>query len=379
MLALLPVRVLIDYRPALRQRTGVGEYAHQLAAALVPRLAPSGRLVLFSSSWKDRLGSAAVPGAETVDARVPVKLLNLAWHRLGWPAIERFAGPVDVAHSMHPLLIPSRTAAQVITIHDLHFLDYADGPTAEIRRDYPALAADHARRADAVLAVSEYTAAQVVQRLGVDRSRITICSSGAPPWRPRDHAPTDGPILFMGTIEPRKNVATLLDAYEQLAGRRPSTPPLLLAGGAGFRSEAIMARIARPPLAGRVRHLGYVSDPDREALYRSAAVVVLPSLDEGFGLPALEAMTLGVPVVASNRGALPEVLGGAGVLVDPLVASAIAGALERVLTDPELAAACATRGIARARNYSWDASATALLIAYEQAVRRRAERSTRRQ
>ena len=140
-----------------------------------------------------------------------------------------------------------------------------------------------------------------------------------------------------------------------------------------------MARIARPPLAGRVRHLGYVSDPDREALYRSAAVVVLPSLDEGFGLPALEAMTLGVPVVASNRGALPEVLGGAGVLVDPLDASAIAGALERVLTDPELAAACATRGIARARNYSWDASATALLIAYEQAVRRRAERSTRRQ
>jgi glycosyltransferase involved in cell wall biosynthesis len=373
------VRVLIDYRPALRQRTGVGEYTHQLAAALVPRLAPFGRLVLFSSSWKDRLASAPVPGAETVDARVPVKLLNLAWHRLGRPAIERFTGPVDVAHSMHPLLIPSRTAAQVVTIHDLHFLDYADSTTAEIRRDYPALAADHARRADAVIAVSEYTAGQVVERLGVERSRITICSSGAPPWRPRDQAPLEGPILFMGTIEPRKNVATLLDAYEQLAGRRPSTPPLLLAGSAGFRSDAIMARIARSPLAGRVRHLGYVSDPNREALYRNAAVVVLPSLDEGFGLPALEAMTLGVPVVASNRGALPEVLGGAGVLVDPLDASAIAGALERVLTDPELAAACAARGIARSRNYSWDASAATLVTAYEQAVQRRATTSTSRQ
>jgi glycosyltransferase involved in cell wall biosynthesis len=369
------VRVLIDYRPALRQRTGVGEYAHQLAAALVPRLGPSGRLVLFSSSWKDRLASSPVPGAEIVDARVPVTLLNLAWHRLRWPSIERFAGALDVAHSMHPLLIPSRTAAQVVTIHDLHFLDYSEGTTAEIRRDYPALAAEHARRADGVIAISEYTARQVVERLGVDRTRITICSAGAPTWRPRDQPPVPGPILFMGTIEPRKNVATLLDAYEKLIARRPSTPPLLLAGGAGLHSEPILARLSSPALDGRARHLGYVADLDREALYRSASLVVVPSLDEGFGLPALEAMTLGVPVVAANRGALPEVLGGAGLLIDPQDSSAIADAIERVLTDPDVAATCATRGIARSRNYSWEASADALMTAYGQAVARRTGRS----
>ena len=369
------VRVLIDYRPALRQRTGVGEYAHQLAGALVPRLGPTGRLVLFSSSWKDRLDTAPVPGAEIVDARVPVTLLNLAWHRLRWPSIERFAGPLDVAHSMHPLLIPSRTAAQVVTIHDLHFLDYSEGTTAEIRRDYPALAAEHARRADGVIAVSEYTAGQVLSRFGVERSRITICPSGAPPWRPRDLAPVAGPILFMGTIEPRKNVAMLLDAYEKLIARRPSTPPLLLAGGAGLHSEPVLARLSSPPLDGRVRHLGYIADPDREALYRSAALVVVPSLDEGFGLPALEAMTLGVPVVASNRGALPEVLGGAGLLIDPQDSTAIADAIERVLTDSDVAATCVTRGIARSRNYSWEASADALVTAYEQAVARRAGHS----
>jgi glycosyltransferase involved in cell wall biosynthesis len=365
------VRVLIDYRPALRERTGVGEYAHQLAAALVARLPPSDRLVLFSSSWKDRLAPASVPGAETVDARVPVTLLNLAWHRLGWPPIERLAGSVDVAHSMHPLLIPSRTAAQVVTIHDLHFLDYSDGTTAEIRRDYPALAAEHARHADGVIAVSEYTATQVVERLGVERSRITVCPSGAPDWSPRERAAPAGPILFMGTIEPRKNVATLLDAYQQLVARRPSTPTLLLAGGAGFRSEGILARIADPSLSGRVRHLGYVSDPDREMLYRSASLVIMPSLDEGFGLPALEAMTLGVPVVASNRGALPEVLGGAGVLVDPQDPTAIADAIDRVLSDSELAATCSARGIARSRHYSWDASAATLVRAYERALTRR--------
>jgi glycosyltransferase involved in cell wall biosynthesis len=369
------VRVLIDYRPALRQRTGVGEYAHQLAAAVVPRLGPPGRLVLFSSSWKDRLATTPVPGAEIVDARVPVTLLNFAWHRLQWPSIERFAGPLDVAHSMHPLLIPARTAAQVVTVHDLHFLDYPDGTTAEIRRDYPALAAEHARRADGVIAVSEYTAGQVVSRLGVERSRITICPSGAPPWRPRDRTPAAGPILFMGTIEPRKNVATLLDAYEKLIAGRPSTPALLLAGGAGFRSEGIFARLASPPLAGRVRHLGYVADPDREALYRSASLVVMPSLDEGFGLPALEAMTLGVPVIASHRGALPEVLGGAGLLIDPQDSTAIADAMARVLADSDLAATCAARGIARSRSYSWETSANALVTAYEQALARRAGRS----
>ena len=369
------MRVLIDYRPALRQRTGVGEYAHQLAAAVVPRLGPTGRLVLFSSSWKDRLTTAPVPGAETVDARVPVTLLNLAWHRLGWPAIERMAGPIDVAHSMHPLLIPTRRAAQVVTVHDLHFLDYADATTAEIRRDYPALAAEHARTADGVIAVSEYTAGQVVSRLGVERSRITVCPSGAPPWRPRDQAPSSGPILFMGTIEPRKNVTTLLDAYEKLIARDASIPPLLLAGGAGFRSETVLARLTGAPLEGRVRHLGYVADPDRESLYRSASLVVMPSLDEGFGLPALEAMTLGVPVVASNRGALPEVLGGAGLLFDPQDSTAIADTIERVLGNPDLAASCAARGIERSRNYSWDASAAALVGAYEQAVTRRAGRS----
>ena len=99
------LRILLDYRPALRARTGVGEYVHEIASALARQLGSSDSLTLFSSSWKDRLSAGRVPGAAVVDARVPVRLLNLAWHRLGWPPVERFAGPIDIAHSGHPLLM----------------------------------------------------------------------------------------------------------------------------------------------------------------------------------------------------------------------------------------------------------------------------------
>ena len=253
------MRILLDYRPALRARTGVGEYAHQLATALARRLGSGDSLVLFSSSWKDRLAAGVIPGTSVVDARVPVTFLNLAWHRLEWPTIETFASDVDVVHSMHPLLMPAQRAAQVVTVHDLYFLDAPENTRAEIRRDYPALAGSHARRADAVITVSEYTAQQVRTRLGVDPERIAICPNGPPTWTPGGYNPR-GHILFMGTIEPRKNVPTLLRAYAELLAREPDAPPLVLAGGlttacgsVARRSLQIASRGPRPPRRVRKR------------------------------------------------------------------------------------------------------------------------------
>ena len=369
MLALRGVRVLIDYRPALRQRTGVGEYAHRLAAALVSRLGP-GAVLLFSSSWKDRLGHR-VEGAVPVDRRIPVRLLNACWHRLNWPPVETLAGRLDVVHAMHPLIIPARDAAQVITIHDLYFLDHPEHTRAEIRRDYAALAPSHARRAHGVIAVSEYTAGQVRGRLGVPSERITICPPGAPAWPRRAGGRANGPILFVGTLERRKNVATLLEAYERLAHRRPGAPALILAGRQGADAAPLLDRLKTPGLSGRVRHVGYVSDEDRERLYRDASLLVLPSFDEGFGMPALEAMTVGVPVVAANRGAIPEVVGEAGVLVDPHDPEGLALAMERVLTDADLARTLSDRGVERAGRFSWEASAASLVDAYRGAMERR--------
>jgi len=358
------LRILLDYRPALRARTGVGEYAHELAAALLRQAAPGETLTLFSSSWKDRLDPGRLPGARIVDARVPVRVLNALWHRLGWPPVEMLAGPHDIAHSLHPLLMPARRARQVVSIHDLDFLDHPERTQAEIRRDYRALAPAHARRASAVVTISRFTAGEIVSRLGVPPDRIVICSPGAPPWEARRAAPPNGPILFMGTLEPRKNVGALLAAYAALIARRPDSPPLWLAGGATEGGASWLREIAQPPLAGRVEHLGYIATDRRYDLYTRASMLVLPSHLEGFGLPVLEAMTAGIPVIVSNRGALPEVAGDAGQIVEPDDPAGFAAAMSRYLDDPAFAAAAVARGLARARTYSWDASARTLLAAY---------------
>ena len=462
------MRVLIDYRPALRERSGAGEYTHELVKALLAVFPPGGpapalELSLFSSSWKDRLAPAAdLAGAAIVDRRVPVRLLNLSWHRLGWPPAETLAGGgYDVTHSSHPLLLPARAAAQIVTIHDLDFLVHPERTRAEVRRDYAALARDHAHRADAILVPSSYTAGEVERVLGVPRDRLAICPPGAPDWTARPAAPKAGYVLFFSTLEPRKNVVGLLDAYERLlrgtakaapydsggtakaapydqapydqapydqapydeathnaapsdeaphdeaphnaaphnaaphaaahvgrpfwgAMREPAygghrfsgaLPELVLAGKATDEARVWLDRLERPPLKGVGRYIGYVDPDQRRAIYEGARLLVQPSFDEGFGMPVLEAMSLGVPVVAADRGALPEVVGDAGPLVDPEQPADIADAIARVLFDDAYAATCVSKGLARARAYRWDRTARRVFDAYRQAIERRAQRT----
>jgi glycosyltransferase involved in cell wall biosynthesis len=369
------VRVLIDYRPALRERSGVGEYTHELVRALLAAKAASDgvavpAVTLFSSSLRDRVAFAPeLAGATIVDRRIPVAALNLAWHRVGWPPAEWLAGvDVDVTHSLHPLLMPSRRAAQVITIHDLNFLQHPERTRAEIRRDYPRLARRHAQRADRVIAVSEFTAGEIVRLLDVPIDRISVCSPGRPHWQPRAQQPVPGYVLFFGTLEPRKNVGALLDAYERLLSRGHALPELLLAGKETATSAGWLERLTQAPLRGRVRHIGYVRPADRLALYEGARLLVQPSFEEGFGIPVLEAMTLGVPVIAANRGALPEVLGGAGLLIDPEEPDTIAAALLQLLENPAALSRCVASGIARSRAYDWTRTAKGVMSAYQQAI-----------
>ena len=362
------MRIVLDYRPALRERTGVGEYVHGMASALRAQLGPSDSLVLFSSSLRDRLDPAALAGTSIVDARVPVRVLNYAWHRLGWPPVDRFTGPADVVQAAHPLLIPARSAVRAITVHDLDFLDHPERTRAEIRRDYPALAPVHARRADIIVVNSRYTAAQVQARLHIAADRIVICRPGAPIVQRRREPDGVGPVLFIGTIEPRKNLEVLFRAYARVVSARPGVPPLVLAGGTVEQSAAILRTLNDAPLAGRVRHIGYVKEPQRRQLLEQASMLVIPSLEEGFGLPALEAMTMGVPVIASRRGALPEVVGDAGTLVDALDDVAFAAAIDALIADPGRRRIHADAGVERAREFSWDEGATRLMAAYRSAV-----------
>ncbi|HUR19989.1 MAG TPA: glycosyltransferase family 1 protein [Vicinamibacterales bacterium] len=355
-----PLRILLDYRPALRQRTGVGEYVHELARALVATRGPSGQesLCLFSSSWQDRLAADVVPGATVIDRRVPVRLLNLLWHRAQWPSIETLAGGgFDIAHSAHPLLMPARHAAQVVMVHDLDFLQHPERSHREIRRDYPALAPAHIRAADAVAVNSPHTAAEVVRLTGVAAGQVFVCPLGRPDWTSRDAEPAGAPLLFLGSLEPRKNIGLLLDAYERLLAQRGSrslaTPRLVLAGAPGLESDAILQRVREPVLAPHVDVLGYVNPNARREVYASAMICIMPSHTEGFGLPALEAMTVGVPVVAADQGALPDVVGPAGTLFKSGDAGELASALDALIDDPNRRAQMREAGLAQSRLFSW--------------------------
>ena len=363
------MNVLIDYRPALARRTGVGEYAHELAAALSRCAAPGDRIRLFTSSWADRPDPALRrwPHTEVVDRRIPVRALTWAWHRLESPPIDWLAGPSDIVQSMHPLLLPARAGHRAITIFDLDFIRHPERTTAEMRRDYPRLVREHAARASLVVVISNDTARAVQSELTVDSSRIVMCRPGLPGWigtpaaRPEPEA---GYVLFVGTLEPRKNIGGLLDAWTLLVRARRRLPRLRLVGGARSEAASWLARLQVPPLAGTVEYSGYVDDADRRAAYEGARLLVLPSWHEGFGLPALEAMALGVPVIVSNRGALPEVVGDAGLMVAPDDTRGLAAAIASVLDHPERGREMAARGLARAAGFTWDAAAATLRQAY---------------
>jgi len=372
------VRILIDYRAALRQRTGVGEFVHELTRALAvdPDLIARGDdLAILTTSYKDRPPpelAAQLPGIAIIDRRVPVRPLTWVWNRLGWPPVEWLTGAVDVVHAQTPLLIPAREAAQVITIHDLDFLRHPERTHGEMRRDFPTRVRAHARRADHIVVSSHYAANEVIAELGVLPNCVTICSPGTPGWSTavasaRDNGVSGSTILFLGTVEARKNVYGLLEAYALVRARRPDAPPLVIAGRLTPASQPLIQRATKPPLANCVEFRGYVPDTERAALYRQARMLVLPSFEEGFGLPVLEAMACGVPVVVSNRGSLPEVAGDAARPVAPDDVEALAGEMERLL-DAKSACDAAARGLAQARRYTWAKCAASALHAYREAV-----------
>lgn len=395
------MRILLDYRPALRQRTGIGEYVHQLARALAEQrvdrsaerrvgdrraVANADAVEVFSSSWKDRPSAGAIAdlgaAVRLIDRRVPVRLLNAAWQRHGWPPVEWLAGRVyDVVHSPNATLIPSRRAARLITIHDLDFLLHPERARAEMRRTYPAVVRQHAAAADGIIVDSQQVADQVVDLLRIDPARISVCPPGLPRWSPSGPVVPGRPagqyLLFLGTLEPRKNVDGLLAAYAELCERRPDTPPLTLAGAAVPGVDGWREAITRPPLKGRVVYRGYVEESERQRLYENARLFVLPSFNEGFGMPVTEAMSLGVPVVASTRGSLPEVCGGAAILVDPEDVPALSSAMERVLSKADVARSMGERGLRQAAAFTWARTAELVRAAYERAILARRQEADR--
>lgn len=266
----------------------------------------------------------------------------------------------------------------VLTIHDLFFLDYPGRRRPLYRALMIRLARLYARRAAAIIADSEYSRRSIVERLGVSPARVTVIpvALGAE-FRPTPltaavrarYAIPSAYVLYVGNFRPHKNLPRLIRAYADLPEPLRTDHCLVLAGGDRQHGPALSALAQHLGLTDRVLFPGRIADADLPALYSGAALFILPSLEEGFGLPALEAMACGAPVAAANRAALPEVVGQAALLFDPEDKAAIAGAMERVLSRAELREDLKRRGAARAREFPSDRTAGAVLALLSQAAK----------
>jgi len=312
------------------------------------------------------------PAIHVAQLPLPRRVLYETWHALRWPRVERATGPVDVVHAT-AVAVPPSDAPLVMTINDLAFLADASQATRHGNRFFRR-GTDLAReRARLVLVPSEATA-QECRDAGFDADRIRLVPYGVEihPVTEADvaavrqrHALHRPYVLFVGTVEPRKNLAAVVGAMASLVGRGVD---LAIVGPDGW-NEDLAARLA--PLEGTdvsVHRLGFVPRADLPALYAGCAAFCYPSLREGFGLPVLEAMAHGAPVVTSVGTATAEVAGHDGLLVDPLDHGAVGAALVRLLDDPGLADDLRARGAARAATYTWERTAGLLAAAYAEAA-----------
>ena len=253
-----------------------------------------------------------------------------------------------IFHGLNQRLPPGRIRRAVVTFHDLFVLS-GDYSTSEFRARFAAQARDAAARADALIAVSEFTKSQLTGILGVPASRVRVIAHGirklAVPALTRENV-----ILSVGAIQKRKNLVRLVEAFETVGPEWK----LVLAGAAGFGAAEITERIQASRALDRIRITGYLSDQELARWYARASIFAFPSLDEGFGIPVLEAMAAGIPVITSNRSALPEVAGNDALLVDPERAEDLAESLRRFTQSPDLRREFAERGRRRANLFSWE-------------------------
>lgn len=361
----------IDTRLTSYRTGGISTYMLHLVRAL-EKLDINNRYTIFQSR----------KAMEKIAERFPhAALWTPCHHRLERLAlsVELARFNLDILHS--PDFIPPLRGGKrhIITVHDLTFLHYPEYLTADSRRYYNDQIQTAVRQADHILADSEATKSDIVTMLGVNKEKISVHMLGVEerfqPLSPSLYESVrtrlslpENYILFVGTLEPRKNIAGLLDAYRLLVDQIADVPPLLLIGRKGWLFDQTLHKIQTLKLTERVIWRDDISDDMLPAVYSLAGVLVLPSFYEGFGFPALEAMACGTVPVVSNRSSLPEVVGEVGILFEPDDTQAMAAAINHVLTDNAWRAGQQRAGVARAKLFTWKQTASIVLSAYQAVV-----------
>ncbi|HXR22557.1 MAG TPA: glycosyltransferase family 1 protein [Acidimicrobiales bacterium] len=379
------LRVAFDATPLLGPRTGVGEFCSGALQALAERADLAMGAYSMSGRRRHAIAAEVPAGVAVHDRPMAAGPLSKAWAHWSFPPAELFVGRTDVVHGTNFVVPPAWWAATVVTVHDLTPLRFPEMclPPA---RAYPELVRKALGRGAWVHTHTSSVAQEVVASLGASPDRVRVVHPGV--WPPSDaDGSRDGPgdavarsallpdwvsqyVLAVGTVEPRKDLPSLVRAFGSFAKGYPGLA-LVHAGPDGWGSAQLEEAIAACPAGKQVVRLGWVDDGARDALMAGATVFAFPSLYEGFGLPPLQAMAAGVPVVATRCGALEEVLGDAARLVDVGDVDALADALEELLGDEPARLELSRRGRERAALYTWEACASGLAALYHDAKRAR--------
>jgi len=373
------LKIGIDYTAALRQGGGIGRYTRGLITTLAQLDRQHHYTLVFTPD-------APPTGLQQFQAhpnfnyrRYPLseRWMTIGWHRLYLPCpVEWFAGAVDLFHSPNFILPPTRRAKTLLTVHDLSFVRHPQGAVDKLRRWLESVVPRSLARADHVLADSESTKQDLTDVFNVPTAKITVVGAGVEDrFRPvrdlqlldvvrrRYHLPPSQKIILsLGTLEPRKNFTGLIQAFSNSPVSK--THHLVIAGGKGWLYDNIFAAAEMSPVADRIHLIGFVADHDLPALYSLADIFAYPSHYEGFGIPVIEAMACGTPVVCANNSSLPEVAGEAAIQVTATDTAALAEALQQLAVDIPLREKAVDSGFTQARNYSWPVAAERLLNVY---------------
>lgn len=377
-------QIALDYTPALKQSGGIGRYARELTGALAS-IDRSNTYRLFAAGSK----SAELPELPGENfswrsTRISSKWLARLWHRAGIPLpIETITGPIDLYHATDFVLPPTRSGTRtLLTVHDLSFVRVPSAASPSLKAYLDAVVPPSVEAADYILADSEATKADLTELYDAPAKKITVLYSGV---NPRFHPVDDAEslqrmrqkyglanisyILSVGTVQPRKNYSRVVEA---LAVLRKAGHDLhyVIAGGSGWLEDELGATIERNGMGDYLHLLGLVDDADLPALYSGARMLALASLYEGFGLPVLEAMACGTPVITSNLSSLPEVGGNAALLVDPRDSGAIHDAILRLETDDATRMRLIKAGYQQAERFSWVRAARQLKSIYDDILSR---------
>ncbi len=372
------MKIGIDYTAAVLQGAGIGRYTRGLVDALLPLLEPEDHLTLLHPREQPASTRSQWPAAVS-HRRLPLpdRYQTILWHRLRLPlAVEFLTGPLDIFHAPNFLLPPVRRARTLVTIHDLAFLVRPQFAFPDLQRFLTQAVPRSLARADHILADSDASRQDAIRLFGLAPGRITVVGAGVEArFRPLENAslyeirrkyrlPESPFVLSVSTLEPRKNLDGLVRAFVEARKRAGLEHHLVIAGGKGWLYESIFAEVKRLHAGDFVHFPGFVDDADLPALYNLSELFAFPSHYEGFGLPVLEALACGRPVLCTDTSSLPEIAGDAARLIPTGDEAALTEALAELLTDEAARGELCRRGPVQAAPWTWTAAADRLVKVY---------------